>query len=124
MLPYILLFKNIQINMYRSTILPVVLYGCETWSLTLREERRLRVFGNRVLRGIFWSKRDEVTGKWRKLHNEKLDGLYCYPNIVRMIKSIRIRWAGHVARMGDVTRIKSFGEETKSRKTFGRTRCG
>jgi len=81
------LSKNIKIKIYRTVILPVVLYGCETWSLTLREERRLRVFENRVLRRIFGPKRDEVTGYWRKLHNEKLNDLYCPPNIVRVIKS-------------------------------------
>jgi hypothetical protein len=80
----------------------VVLYGCETSSLTLREEHRLRVFGNRVLRKIFGPKRDEVTGDWRKLHNEELHGLYSSPSIVRVIKRRRIRWAGHVARMGEV----------------------
>jgi hypothetical protein len=73
------------------------LYGCETWSLTIRKEQRLRVFENRVLRRIFGPKRDEVTGGWRKLHNEELHNLYSSPNIIRMIKS---RWAGHVARMG------------------------
>ena len=71
--------------------MPVVLYGCEIWSLTLREERRLRVSENRVLRGIFGPKRGEVTGEWRKLHNEELHDLYCSPYIVRMIKSRRIR---------------------------------
>ena len=79
----------------------VVLYGCETWSLTLREERRLRVCVNRVLRRIFGPKRDEVTREWRKLHNERLNDLYCSPNIIRVIKSRRMRWAGHVARMGE-----------------------
>ena len=79
--------------------LPVVLYGCETWSLTLREEQRLRVLENRVLRGIFGAKRDGVTGEWRKLHNEELNDLYCSPNIVRVIKSRRMRWVGHAARM-------------------------
>jgi len=81
-------------------ILPL-LYGCETWSLILREERNLRVFGNMVLRRIFGPRRDEVTGEWRRLHNEKLNDLYCSSNIVRVIKSRRMRWAGHVARMGE-----------------------
>ena len=81
-------------------ILLVVLYGCETWSLKLREERRLWVFENRVLRRIFGAERDEVTGEWGKLHNEELNDLYCSPNIVRVIKSRRMRRAGHVARVG------------------------
>jgi hypothetical protein len=80
----------------------VVLYGCETWSLTLREERRLRVFENRVLRRVFGPKRDEVTAEWRKLHNEELNDLYSLSNIVRVVKSRRMRWAGHVARMGEM----------------------
>jgi hypothetical protein len=83
----------------KSIILPVVLYGCGTWSLTLREEHRLRVFENRVLRRIFGPKRDEVTGYWRKLHNEELHNFYSLPN--RMMKSRRMRWAGHVVRMGE-----------------------
>jgi hypothetical protein len=87
-------------RIYKTIILPVVLYGCETWSLTLREEHRLRVFENRVLRRIFGSKRDEVTGGSRKLHNEELHNLYNSPSIIRMIKSRRMRWAGDVARMG------------------------
>ena len=70
-------------------------------SLTLREERRLRVFENRVLRRVFGPKRDEVTGEWRKLHNERLRDQYSLPNIVRVVKSRRMRWAGHVARMGE-----------------------
>ena len=76
--------------MYRTISLPVVLYGCETWSLTLREERRLRVFG---------PKRDEVTGEWRKLHKGEHRDLYSLPNIVRVVKSRRMRWVGHVAHM-------------------------
>jgi len=82
-------------------IFPLVLYGCETWSLTLREERRLRVFENKVLRKVFGPKRNEVTVEWRQLHNEELNDLHSLPNIVRVVKSRRIRWAGHVARMGE-----------------------
>ena len=81
-------------------ILPVVLYGCETWSLTLREEPRLRMFESRVLRRLFGPKRDEVRGEWRKLHNEELN-LYFTRNVVRMIESRRMRWVWHVARMGE-----------------------
>jgi hypothetical protein len=84
-------------RIYKTIILPVVLYGCETWSLTLREEHRLRVFENRVLRRIFGLKGDEVTGGWRKLHNEEFHDLYSLPSIIRIIKSRRMRWAGHVA---------------------------
>jgi hypothetical protein len=80
-----LLSKNIKIRIYKTIILPVVLYGCETWSLILREENRLRVFENRVLRRIFGPERDEVTGDWRKLHNEELHSLNSQPNIIRMI---------------------------------------
>jgi len=96
-----LLSKDLKIKIYRTIILPVVLYGCETWSLTLREERRLRVFENRVLRKIFGPKSDEVKGEWRKPHNEELNDLYSSHNIVRVIKSRKIRRAGHVARMGE-----------------------
>ena len=82
-----LLSKNLKIKIHRTIILPVVLYGCETWSLTLREERRLWAFENRVLRRIFGPRRDDVTGEWRKLHNEELNELYSSPNIVWVIKS-------------------------------------
>jgi hypothetical protein len=90
-----LLSKNIKVRIYKTIILSVVLYGCEIWSLTLREEHRLRVSENRVLR------RDEVTEGWRKQHNEELYNLYSSPSIIRMIKSKRISWTGHVARMGE-----------------------
>jgi hypothetical protein len=90
-------------KIYRTIILPVVLYGCETWSLTLREEHSLRLFENRVLRRIFGPKRDGVTGEWRRLHNEEINDLYSSPNKFRLFKSRRMRWAGHVARIGDRT---------------------
>ena len=86
-----LISKNLKIKIHRIIILPVVLYGCVTWSLTLREERKLRVFENMVLRRIFGPRRDEVTGEWRRLHNEELNDLYCSPNIVRVIKWRRMR---------------------------------
>ena len=91
------LSKNSKIKVYSTNILPVVSYGCETWSLTFRKELRLRVFENRVLRRIFGPKKDEVTGEWMKLHNTELNDMYCSPNILRMIKSRKLRWAGHVA---------------------------
>jgi hypothetical protein len=94
-----LLSKNLRIRIHEIKILPLVLDGCETWSLTLWEEHRLREFENRVLRRIFGPKRDEVTGDRRKLHNEGLHNLCSSPSIIRMIKSRRMRWAGHVARM-------------------------
>jgi hypothetical protein len=86
-----LLFKNVKIKIYKTIILPFVLYGCETWSLMLREEHRLRVFENRVLRRIFGPKRDEVTGEWRKLHNEELRNLCSTPDIIRKMTSWRMR---------------------------------
>jgi hypothetical protein len=94
-----LISKNLKIKIYKTVILPVVLYGYETWSLALREEHRLRVFENRVMRRIFGPKM-EVEGSWRKLHNDELHGLYSSLNIVRVIKTRRLRWAGHVACIG------------------------
>jgi hypothetical protein len=95
-----LLSKNTEIRIYKTINLPVVLYGCETWSLTLREEHRLSMFENRLLQRIFGLKRDEVMADWRKLYNEELHNVYSSINILRMIKPRRMRWAGHVARMG------------------------
>jgi hypothetical protein len=100
-----LLSRNIKVKIYKTIILPLVLYGCETWSFILREERRLRVFENRVLRRIFGPKRDEVAGEWKKLHKKELHILYSSPNIIRQIKSRRMRWAGHVARMGEERKL-------------------
>jgi len=118
-----LLSKNLKIKIYRNIILPVVLNGNETWSLTLREKRRLRVFENRVLRRIFWPKRDKVTEQWRKLHKEKLHDLYSSPIIVRVIISRIMRWAGHVACMRkrrDVYRVLMGKSEGK--RPLGRSR--
>ncbi|KAJ4430278.1 hypothetical protein ANN_22490 [Periplaneta americana] len=98
----ILLSKNLKVRIYKTVvILADVLYGCETWTLTLREEHKLRVFENKVLRKIFGAKRDEDTEEWRKLHNTELHALYSSPDIIRNIKSRRLRWAGHVAPMGE-----------------------
>jgi hypothetical protein len=102
----------------------VVLYGCETLSLTLKEEHRSRVFENRVLRRIFGPKRDEMTGGWRKLHNEELHGLYSSPSNVRVIKARRMRWAGHVSRMGEVRGAYNISVgRPEGRRPLGRPRC-
>jgi hypothetical protein len=89
-----------HLRLYKTIILPVVLHGCETWSVILREEHRLRMFENRVLRRLFGLRRDEVTGGRRKPRKKELHNLYSSPSIIRIIKSRRMRWAGHVARMG------------------------
>jgi len=121
LLSFSLLSKNLKINIYRTIILPVVLYGCETWSLTLREECSLRVSENRVLKRIFGSMREEVTGECRKLHNEKLNDLHPSPNIVRMMKSRR--WAGHVACMGERRGInRVLVGKPEGKKPLGRPR--
>ena len=116
-------FINLKIKIYRTIILSVVLYGCEIWSLTLREERNLRVFENMVLRRIFGPRRDEVTGDWRRLHNEELNDLYCSPNIVRVIKLRRMTWAGHVAHMGEERRVyRVLVGKPEGRRPLGRPR--
>jgi hypothetical protein len=94
LLPSRLLLKNLKIRIYKTIILPVFLYECEIWSLTLREEHGLKVFENKAMRRIFGPKRDEVTGEWRKLHNVELHDLYSSPNAIRIIKSRRMRWWG------------------------------
>jgi hypothetical protein len=114
----------VKIKIYKTIILPVVLYGCETLSLMLREEHRFRLFENRVLRRIFGPTRDEMTGGWRKLHNEELHGLYSSPGIVRVIKARRMRWVGHVARMGEVRGAYNIlVGRPEGRRPLGRPRC-
>jgi hypothetical protein len=114
--------KNLKIKIYKTVILLVVLYGCETWSLTSREEHRLRVFENRVLKRIFGPKREE-DGLWRKLHNNEFHILYSSPNIVRVIKSKRMRWAGHVAHMGKGRGVyRVLVGRPKGKRPWGRPR--
>jgi hypothetical protein len=112
-----------KIKIYKTIILPPVLYGCETWSLTLIEEHRLRVFENRILRIIFGYKRDEATEDCRKLHNEELHNLYSSQDIIRQVKSRRMRWAGHVARMGEVRKMyKVLVGKPEGKRPLGRPR--
>jgi hypothetical protein len=108
--------------MYKTIILPVVLNGCETLSLKLKEEHTLRVFENRVLRKIFEHTRDEVTGEWRKLHSEELNNLYSTPDIIRQMKSRRMRWAGHVAHMGEEC-VHSYGGKARRKETTRKTKA-
>jgi hypothetical protein len=118
-----LLSKDIKVKIYKTIILPFVLYGCETWSLTVREEHTLRVFENRMLR-ISGSKRDEATGEWRKWHDGELHNLYSSPNITRQIKTRTIRWAGYVAYMGEERKMyKVSMGKAKGNRPLGSQRC-
>jgi hypothetical protein len=118
-----LLLKNVKIRIYKTIILPVVLYGCENWSLTLRKEHRLMAFENRALRRIFGQKRDEVTGGWRKLYNEELRDFYSSRSIIKIIKSRRVTWAGHVARMGEKRNVyRLLVGKPEEKRPLGRPR--
>jgi hypothetical protein len=101
----ILVSGNLKLKIYKNIIVLVALYGCETWSLTLREEHRVNVFENRVVRRICEPKRDENAGEWRKLHKEELNKLSSFSNIIRQFKARRMRWTGHVARMGEERKV-------------------
>ena len=124
-LSFRLLSRKLKVKTYKTIILPVVLYGCETWSLTLREEHRLRVFENKVHRKIL-GYRNEITGEWRKLHNAELHALYSSQNIIRSLKSRRLRWAGHVALMEqfrNAYRVLVWKPESKEPLGRPRRRC-
>jgi hypothetical protein len=114
----------VKVKIYKTIILPVVLYECETWSLTLREEHRLRAFENSMLRRIFGPKRDEVIRERRKLYNRELHNLYSSANIIRYIKSSRMRWVGHVACMGEETKMyKVLMGKPEGKRPLLRPRC-
>jgi hypothetical protein len=118
------LSRKLKVKICKTIILPVVLYGCETWSLTLREGHRLRVFENRVLRGIFGLKRDEVTGEWRKLHNGELLNLYSSPDIIRQIKSRGNDVGGACSTHGRVEkRVQGFGGKARRKETAWKTKA-
>jgi hypothetical protein len=118
-----LISKKLKIKIYKTVILPIVLYGCETWSLIFGEEHRLRAFENRVLRRIFGPKREE-DGSWRKLHNDELHSLYFSPNIIRVIKSRRMRWAGYVARLVQGRGVyRVLVGRPEGNRPLGRPRC-
>jgi hypothetical protein len=122
-MPSSLLSKNLKIKIYRNIIWPVALYGCETWSLLLREELRLRVFKNKVLMRVFGPKKDKATGVWRKLHKNQLHDLYSSTTIVLVIKSRRMRWAGYVARMGEERGVhRLLLAKPEGKRSLGRPR--
>jgi hypothetical protein len=113
----------VKVRIHKTIIFPVVLYGCETWSLTVREEHKLRVFEHRVLRRIFGPKTDGVTGGWRKLYNEELHNLYSSPSIIKIMKSRRMRWVGHVARMGEKRNVyRLLVGKPEGKRPLGRPR--
>jgi hypothetical protein len=123
-LSFRLLSRNVKVKIYKTIILPVVLYGCETWFLRLREQPRLTVFKNRVLRRIFGSKRDEVTGKWRRLHNEELHILYSHPNSIMQIKSRIMTWVGQCATHGrGVKIVQGFAGKVRRKETSWKTKA-
>jgi hypothetical protein len=118
-----MLSRNVKVKIYKTIILPVVLYGCETWYVTLREEHRLRVFENRVLRRIFGPKRDEVAGEWRRLYSGELHKFYSSPNIIRQTKSRGMRWEGHVTLMGEGRKVyRVLVGKPKGKRLFERPR--
>jgi hypothetical protein len=115
--------KKIKIRLHRTIILPVVLYGCETWSLTLREEHRMRVFENSMLRRIFGSKKEKVMRRWRKLHEEELHDLYSSSSVIRKIESMRMIWVGHTVRMGNKNQlVKATGMKDRRKVTTKKTK--
>jgi hypothetical protein len=116
LLSFHLLSRNLKVKIYKTIILPVVLYRCETWSLALREEHKRRAFENKVLRRIFGFKRGEVMGEWRKSHNGELHNLYKLPDIIRQIKSRKMRWVGHMACMGEGRMYTGFWWESLKEK--------
>jgi hypothetical protein len=123
LLPFHLLPRNIKVKINTTIILPVVLYGCETWYLTLTKEHRLSVFENRVLRRIFGPKRAEVTGEWRNMHSGEIHNLYSSPDIIRQIKSRKMRWARHVACMGEGRNVyRVLVGKPKGKRPLGRAR--
>jgi hypothetical protein len=116
-----LLSKYVKVRIYKTIYLPLVLYGCETWSLTVREEYKLRVFENSELRRIFGPKRYGVTGGWRKLYDDGLLNLYSSPSIIRIIKSRIMKWAGHVAPKGRKERVQVIGRKARRKETTRKT---
>jgi hypothetical protein len=117
-----LLSRNLKVKIYKTIILPLVLYGCETWSVMLREEHRLRVFENRVLRRIFGPNRDEVMGEWRKLHNEELHNLYSSPDIISQVKVNEVGGACSTHGRGEKS-VQGFGGKARRKETTWNTKA-